>query len=164
MFFQWSKEKQLTKMVMVSSAVLGAAAGTGLALLLAVTIVMYRYYLLRRRGKEWDELDRWEETRIMRKLQMKVGEWRRVSVLLSLLQAETRVPWCHKCQADTATSRHTSTGRNIVGWMRPKPKIKCWNYIRHLFYMSFSILCGNSDKKFIKIKTFSFTLSYCHSY
>lgn len=38
-------------MVMVSSAVLGAAAGTGLALLLAVTIVMYRYYLLRRRGK-----------------------------------------------------------------------------------------------------------------
>ncbi|KAH8351502.1 hypothetical protein KR059_004394 [Drosophila kikkawai] len=60
-------------MVMVSSAVLGAAAGTGLALLLAVTIVMYRYYLLRKRGKEWDELDRWEETRIMRKLQMKVG-------------------------------------------------------------------------------------------
>ncbi|XP_030385024.1 synaptotagmin-5 isoform X2 [Scaptodrosophila lebanonensis] len=58
-------------MVMVSSAVLGAAAGTGLALLLAVTIVMYRYYLLRKRGKEWDELDRWEETRIMRKLQMK---------------------------------------------------------------------------------------------
>lgn len=36
---------------MVSSAVLGAAAGTGLALLLAVTIVMYRYYLLRKRGK-----------------------------------------------------------------------------------------------------------------
>ncbi|XP_044317470.1 synaptotagmin-5 [Drosophila rhopaloa] len=58
-------------MVMVSSAVLGAAAGTGLALILAVTIVMYRYYLLRKRGKEWDELDRWEETRIMRKLQMK---------------------------------------------------------------------------------------------
>ncbi|KAL7734970.1 hypothetical protein ACLKA6_011235 [Drosophila palustris] len=58
-------------MVMVSSAVLGAAAGTGLALLLAVTIVMYRYYLLRRRGKEWEELDRWEATRIMRKLQLK---------------------------------------------------------------------------------------------
>lgn len=58
---------------MVSSAVLGAATGTGLALLLAVTIVMYRYYLLRKRGKEWDELDRWEETRIMRKLQMKVS-------------------------------------------------------------------------------------------
>jgi len=36
---------------MVSSAVLGAAAGTGLALILAVTIVMYRYYLLRKRGK-----------------------------------------------------------------------------------------------------------------
>lgn len=60
-------------MVMVSSAVLGAAVGSGLALMVAVTIVMYRYYLLRRRGKEWDELDRWEETRIMRKLQLKVS-------------------------------------------------------------------------------------------
>ena len=61
-------------MVMVSSAVLGAAVGSGLALMVAVTIVMYRYYLLRRRGKEWDELDRWEETRIMRKLQLKVSD------------------------------------------------------------------------------------------
>lgn len=59
-------------MVMVSSAVLGAATGTGLALVVAVTIVMYRYYLLRKRGKEWDELDRWEETKIMRKVNMKV--------------------------------------------------------------------------------------------
>uniref|UniRef100_A0A1B0GD00 Uncharacterized protein n=1 Tax=Glossina morsitans morsitans TaxID=37546 RepID=A0A1B0GD00_GLOMM len=58
-------------MVMVSSAVLGAAVGSGLALMVAVTIVMYRYYLLRRRGKEWDELDRWEETRILRKLQLR---------------------------------------------------------------------------------------------
>ncbi|KAI9581488.1 hypothetical protein GQX74_012813 [Glossina fuscipes] len=58
-------------MVMVSSAVLGAAIGSGLALMVAVTIVMYRYYLLRRRGKEWDELDRWEETRILRKLQLR---------------------------------------------------------------------------------------------
>lgn len=61
-------------MVMVSSAVLGAAVGSGLALMVAVTIVMYRYYLLRRRGKEWDELDRWEETRILRKLQLRVSE------------------------------------------------------------------------------------------
>lgn len=61
-------------MVMVSSAVLGAAVGSGLALMVAVTIVMYRYYLLRRRGKEWDELDRWEETRIMRKLKLKVSK------------------------------------------------------------------------------------------
>lgn len=61
-------------MVMVSSAVLGAAVGSGLALMVAVTIVMYRYYLLRKRGKEWDELDRWEETRIMRKLHLKVSQ------------------------------------------------------------------------------------------
>lgn len=55
-------------MVIVSSAVLGAAAGTGLALVVAVTIVVYRYYLVRRRGKEWAELDRWEEKRSARKV------------------------------------------------------------------------------------------------
>lgn len=60
-------------MVMVSSAVLGAATGTGVALLLAVTIVVYRYYLLRRKGKEWAELDRWEETKCMRKVKLKVS-------------------------------------------------------------------------------------------
>lgn len=69
-------------MVMVSSAVLGAATGTGLALVVAVTIVMYRYYLLRRRGKEWDELDRWEETKIMRKVNMNIKA--RVSIGLFL--------------------------------------------------------------------------------
>lgn len=60
-------------MVMVSSAVLGAATGTGLALLVAVTIVVYRYYLVRRRGKEWAELDRWEEKRLARKVNMRVS-------------------------------------------------------------------------------------------
>uniref|UniRef100_A0A1B0D108 Uncharacterized protein n=1 Tax=Phlebotomus papatasi TaxID=29031 RepID=A0A1B0D108_PHLPP len=43
--------------MIVSSAVLGAAAGTGLALLVAMTIVVYRYYQVRRRGKEWAELE-----------------------------------------------------------------------------------------------------------
>lgn len=56
-------------MVIASSAVLGAAAGTGLALVVAVTIVVYRYYLVRRKGREWAEYDRWEEQRCARKLQ-----------------------------------------------------------------------------------------------
>jgi len=87
---------------MVSSAVLGAAAGTGLALILAVTIVMYRYYLLRKRGKEWDELDRWEETRIMRKLQMKVGDWRSLLMLMWLRPERGEdTPWSCRRTADT---------------------------------------------------------------
>ncbi|XP_040168015.1 synaptotagmin-7 isoform X1 [Anopheles arabiensis] len=57
-------------MVFVSSAVLGAAAGTGLALLVAVTIVMYRYYVVRRKGKEWAELDRLEEKKAARKINL----------------------------------------------------------------------------------------------
>ncbi|XP_055533648.1 synaptotagmin-12 isoform X2 [Wyeomyia smithii] len=58
-------------MVFVSSAVLGAAAGTGLALLVAVTIVMYRYYVVRRKGKEWAELDRLEERKAARKINLR---------------------------------------------------------------------------------------------
>lgn len=60
-------------MVMVSSAILGAAVGSGFALVIAVTIVMYRYYLLRRQGKEWEELNRWDTQRTLRKLQLKVS-------------------------------------------------------------------------------------------
>lgn len=44
-------------MVLVSSAILGAATGTGLALVVAVTIVVYRYYLVKRQGKEWAQLE-----------------------------------------------------------------------------------------------------------
>jgi hypothetical protein len=43
---------------MVTSAVLGAAAGTGFALLIAMTITVCRYYALRRRTKELSELER----------------------------------------------------------------------------------------------------------
>ena len=43
---------------MVASAVLGAAAGTGMALFVGLTIVIYRYYTVRRRAKEWGSLDR----------------------------------------------------------------------------------------------------------
>lgn len=43
---------------MVASAVLGAAAGTGMALFVAMTIVVYRYYTYKRKAKEWGSLDR----------------------------------------------------------------------------------------------------------
>lgn len=43
---------------MVASAVLGAATGTGMALFVGVTIVVYRYYAHKKRAKEWGSLDR----------------------------------------------------------------------------------------------------------
>ncbi|XP_012288184.1 synaptotagmin-6 [Orussus abietinus] len=46
---------------MVSSAILGAATGTGLALVVAMTIVVYRYYAAKRKGKHWSDLDRWRD-------------------------------------------------------------------------------------------------------
>ncbi|XP_011641008.1 synaptotagmin-5 isoform X2 [Pogonomyrmex barbatus] len=47
---------------MVSSAIFGAAAGTGLALVVAMTIVVYRYYAVKRKGKwNWSNLDRWPD-------------------------------------------------------------------------------------------------------
>jgi hypothetical protein len=54
---------------MVTSAVLGAATGTGLALVVAMTIVVYRYYALRRRGKDWSQLERFGDTSLLR------GDW-----------------------------------------------------------------------------------------
>lgn len=68
-------------MVFVSSAVLGAATGTGLALLIAGSIVTYRYYVVRRKGREWDELDRWEETKLARKIKLLVSELLRLLVI-----------------------------------------------------------------------------------
>jgi hypothetical protein len=50
---------------MVTSAVLGAAAGTGLALVVAMTIVVYRYYAVRRRGKDWSRLERFGDTSLL---------------------------------------------------------------------------------------------------
>ncbi|KAL6257838.1 hypothetical protein P5V15_011432, partial [Pogonomyrmex californicus] len=47
---------------MVSSAIFGAAAGTGLALVVAMTIVVYRYYAVKRKRKwNWSNLDRWPD-------------------------------------------------------------------------------------------------------
>ncbi|CAL7936423.1 unnamed protein product [Xylocopa violacea] len=46
---------------MVSSAIFGAATGTGLALVVAMTIVVYRYYAVKRKGKYWSNLDRWPD-------------------------------------------------------------------------------------------------------
>ncbi|XP_011870494.1 PREDICTED: synaptotagmin-5 isoform X1 [Vollenhovia emeryi] len=48
--------------MMVSSAIFGAAAGTGLALVVAMTIVVYRYYAVKRKEKwNWSNLDRWPD-------------------------------------------------------------------------------------------------------
>jgi hypothetical protein len=41
-----------------TSAVLGAATGAGLALFVAMTLVIYRYYALKRKAKEWSALER----------------------------------------------------------------------------------------------------------
>lgn len=43
---------------MVASAVLCAAVGTGMMLFVGITIVLYRYYSLRRKVKEWSSLDK----------------------------------------------------------------------------------------------------------
>ena len=58
---QFTEEKEEKKGEMVSSAIFGAAAGTGLALVVAMTIVVYRYYAVKRKGKYWSNLDRWPD-------------------------------------------------------------------------------------------------------
>nr|XP_023016151.1 synaptotagmin-5 [Leptinotarsa decemlineata] len=47
-----------SKTQMVGSAVFGAALGTGTALLIAMTIVVYKYYNRKRKSEEWHSLDR----------------------------------------------------------------------------------------------------------
>ncbi|KAG5879302.1 hypothetical protein JTB14_021959 [Gonioctena quinquepunctata] len=42
---------------MVGTAIFGAALGTGTALVIAMTIVVYKYYSLKRKSKEWHSLD-----------------------------------------------------------------------------------------------------------
>ncbi|XP_062553850.1 synaptotagmin-6 isoform X1 [Armigeres subalbatus] len=88
-------------MVLVSSAVLGAAAGTGLALLVAVTIVMYRYYVVRRKGKEWAELDRLEEKKAARKI--------------NLQQECSVISGSHPVQPACNISPHTLEGEGKAG-------------------------------------------------
>ena len=50
---------------MVTSAVLGAAAGTALALLVAMTIVVCHCYALRRRGKDWSQPERFGDSGLL---------------------------------------------------------------------------------------------------
>lgn len=42
---------------MAETAIFGAALGTGTALLIAVTIIMYKYYRLKQQTKAWHSLD-----------------------------------------------------------------------------------------------------------
>jgi Na+-driven multidrug efflux pump len=60
-------------MIMVSSAVLGAACGTGVALIFAMTIVVYRYYAAKRKYKEWDVLEKSERKNILRQINIQVS-------------------------------------------------------------------------------------------
>lgn len=47
---------------MDSSTIFGAAAGAGLALVVGMTILVYRYYVVKRKGKwNWSNLDRWPD-------------------------------------------------------------------------------------------------------
>lgn len=45
----------------------------GLALVVAMTILVYRYYSYRRKGREWEEFDRWEAERNKRRINMQVS-------------------------------------------------------------------------------------------
>ncbi|XP_071056275.1 synaptotagmin-5 isoform X2 [Onthophagus taurus] len=58
---------------MVTSAILGAAAGSGMALFVGLTIVIYRYYYQKRRSKLWANLDRvsLEEEGVLQKKPLK---------------------------------------------------------------------------------------------
>lgn len=62
---------------MVGSAVFGAAVGTGAALLIAMTIVVYRYYNLKRQAKEWNSIDRLPYHAVDQKVQKPVGTYPR---------------------------------------------------------------------------------------
>lgn len=42
---------------MTDIAIFGTALGTGTALLIAVTIIMYKYYRLKQQTKAWHSLD-----------------------------------------------------------------------------------------------------------
>lgn len=69
---------------MVGSAVLGAATGTGLALVVAMTIVIYRYYKQKRYGKEWGNLDRGVKTKGGYSVLQKVSHFMRLAEIQRL--------------------------------------------------------------------------------
>lgn len=76
---------------MVGSAVLGAATGTGLALVVAMTIVVYRYYAYKRYGKEWSDLERFSDSRSSYKKNIGYSITQKVSskIILFFLLNET---------------------------------------------------------------------------
>jgi hypothetical protein len=71
---------------MVTSAVLGAAAGTGFALLVAMTIVLYRYYALRRRNKDWGEIEQNADSSLLGGERSTVGNSRQHQPVFTLIQ------------------------------------------------------------------------------
>ncbi|XP_068082352.1 synaptotagmin-5 [Anabrus simplex] len=94
---------------MVASAVLGAATGTGLALVVAMTIVVWRYYAARRHGKDWSQLERLGDTSV-------ASAWRKVksgkahSTVYSVYQKEFNVAKAqHIVQPLSTVAPHTVT-------------------------------------------------------
>lgn len=74
-------------MVLVSSAILGAATGTGLALGVAMTVVVYRYYVYKRKGKEWAELEEGCNNRVARQIYWQVRQIAVMRLFMEIHQA-----------------------------------------------------------------------------
>ncbi|XP_030745719.1 synaptotagmin-1 [Sitophilus oryzae] len=87
---------------MVGSAVLGAAIGTGGALLIAMTIVIYRYYSQKRKDKEWRSIDRVPYQPVDQKLQKPVGTYPRTDFNVSKEQRNVQPPQHTSAQSMTA--------------------------------------------------------------
>ncbi|KAL1509133.1 hypothetical protein ABEB36_003920 [Hypothenemus hampei] len=81
---------------MVGSAVLGAALGTGAALLIAMTIVVYRYYNYKRQDKEWNSIDRVPYQRVSKP----IGTYPKTDFNVSKEQLNIQPPHHHSMTAE----------------------------------------------------------------
>lgn len=70
---------------MVASGIIAAALGTGTALLIAVTIVMYRYYSFKRKTEEWGSLEQ-----LTRQRSLKLAKYGQKSYPLPITVREKR--------------------------------------------------------------------------
>ncbi|XP_048517531.1 synaptotagmin-6 isoform X2 [Dendroctonus ponderosae] len=79
---------------MVGSAVFGAAVGTGAALVIAMTIVVYRYYNLKRQAKEWTYIDKLPYHSVQQKVPVHkpIGTYPRTDFNISKEQLNVQPP------------------------------------------------------------------------
>ncbi|XP_066145550.1 synaptotagmin-5 isoform X2 [Euwallacea fornicatus] len=77
---------------MVGSAVLGAAMGAGAALLIAMTIVVYRYYHLKRQAKEWNSIDRLPYHQVEQTVRKRMGAYPKTDFNVSKEQLNVQPP------------------------------------------------------------------------